>query len=70
MPHHLAAYSLDRASVPLIIHADLQGSQHLLDIFRYLANFLKAPDVLFMQYISQAQRQVLFWGHKTHLPLP
>lgn len=49
MPHLLAAYTLERASVPLIIHADLQGGQHPLDIFRYLANFLKAPDVLFMQ---------------------
>lgn len=49
MPHRLAACTLDRASVPLIIHADLQGSQHPLDIFRCLANFLKAPDVLFMQ---------------------
>lgn len=49
MPHHLAAYTLYKALVPLKIHADLQGSQHPLDIFRYLANFLKAPDVLFMQ---------------------
>lgn len=49
MPQHLAAYTLDRVSVLLINHADLQGSQHPLDIFRYLANFLKAPDVLFMQ---------------------
>lgn len=49
MPHRLAAYTLARASVPLIIHADLQDNQHPLDIFRCLANFLKAPDVLFMQ---------------------
>lgn len=48
-PHHLAAYTFDRASVPLMVHTDLQGSQHPLDIFRYLANFLKAPDGVFMQ---------------------
>lgn len=49
MPQHLAAYTLDRTSALLTNYADLQGSQHPLDIFRYLANFLKAPDVLFMQ---------------------
>lgn len=32
-----------------MVHTDLQGSQHPLDIFRYLANFLKAPDGVFMQ---------------------
>lgn len=53
MPQHLAAYTLDRASVLLINHGDLQGSQHPLDIFRYLAKFLKAPDVYAVNFTGR-----------------